>query len=377
MKTFKISLVAVLLSLFALAIPLQSELVAQEETPQNPQFGYATGNDVLHVIDLDNLTQDQRIFGQSNLPSLTSPPKFGPNNRIYIADGTNNGLNVYDIETRAILDDEFIDLPASPNDFEILGSNAIVTDFNNSKIRVVDLNTGEVTQEADIDGPAANEIAIAPNGLKLYVTTYDFTASIPYPASHPVVAFEILQLGDQIQLIPSATIPLDDDFGGEIIPYVASSVDVSSDNSKVYVLAVNDFGEEPQIFVIDALTNTIENIIFIDLGLRARDPFVNVLTLSTDDKTIGVAAFNNGLALVDVETEETRVLELEDDMFTAPSVVGVTFGPDPSTVYAIGNQNFPLGFIVSFDVETGAQTGVLTLRNQALLFMAIPGGKTF
>lgn len=378
MKHAQASLIAVLLGLVVLAIvPISSELTAQEETPQNPQFGYATGTDVLHVIDLGNLTQAQRIFGQTSLPNLASTPKFGPNNRIYIADRTRTGLNVYDMETRMIVDSEFIELAASPNDFEITGTNAIVTDFDNSKLRVVDLNTGEVTQEVDVNGPAANEVAISPDGLKVYATTFNYRASVPHPTSHPVVVFDVLQLGDQIQLIPGPTIPLQDEFSGQVIPYVASSVDVSSDSSKVYVLAVDDFEEEPLIFVIDALTNTVEETILVDLGLRARAPFVNVLTLSPDDKTIGVAGFTNGLALVDLETGETRLLEPEEQRLTAGVVYGVTFGPDPSTVFAIGDQDFPLGFVAAFDVASGNQTSILALRNQPLLYMAIPGGKTF
>ncbi|MBI1729396.1 hypothetical protein HY229_01805 [Candidatus Acetothermia bacterium] len=363
--------------LLQLGISLVSPVALHAQQGAQTLTGYATGPDVLHVLDLGDLRQTTRLFSSEPQASLSSSPKFGPNKRLYIADSRAKELHVIDLETNQFLDDQVISLPGEPNDFEITGSNAIVTDFSGKKLHVVDLTTGKVTQEIVVDGPAANEIAITPNGRRAYVTTYDYTEAIPHKSSHPLVAFDILQAGSSLQLLAGTAVPLSMSINGRVIPFMASSVDVSSNGLLVYVLAIDDFEEDPTIFVLDAATLKVQKTFPVDLGSRARSPLVNTMVLSPDDHTIGIAGFTNGLALLDVQTSKMRILFPSGDQLIATSTFGVSFGPDGKTVYATGNRGLPFGFMAAFDVASGNQRGVMTFTGQPLLYMAIPGGKTF
>jgi DNA-binding beta-propeller fold protein YncE len=363
--------------LLQLGISLASPVELHAQQAAQTLMGYATGPDVLHVLDLGDFRQTTRLFSSEPQTSLTSSPKFGPNKRLYIADSNAKELHVIDLETNQFLDDQVISLPGEPNDFEITGSSAIVTDFSGKKLQVVDLTTGKITQEIAVNGPAANEIAITPNSRRAYVTTYDYTEAIPHKISHPLVAFDIVQTGSSLQLLAGTTVPLQQTINGQVIPFMASSVDVSSDGALVYVLGIDDYEEEPTIFVLDAATLKVQKTLPVDLGSRARSPLVNTMVLSPDDHAIGIAGFTNGLALLDVQTGKTRILFPNGNQLIATSTFGVSFGADGKTVYATGNRGLPFGFMAAFDVATGNQTGVITFTGQPLLYMAIPGGKTF
>jgi len=55
----------------------------------------------------------------------------------------------------------------------------------------------------------------------------------------------------------------------------------------------------------------------------------------------------------------------------------VTFGPR-GQLYAVGAvAGGAYGFVVEFDPQTGEQLNVLLARRQPLLYLGIPGGKTF
>jgi DNA-binding beta-propeller fold protein YncE len=362
----------------ALATSLAGGVEAQTQGGNEPLLGYATGPDRVLVLDLTAFKRVKTIIGGEEVQFLSSSPKFGSNRRIYIADADARGLHVLDAELQEFVD--FIPLEGQPNDFEILGEVALVNDFSGQRVLLLDLAAKGVFGESAVDGPAANEIALSPDGHRAYVTTFNFEEEVPHEASHPLVVFDVIQQPNgTLTLVHVGTVPLQEDLGGgEVIPYMASSVDVSSDGKRVYVLAVDDYEENPEVFVVDAESLEVIDILPVDLGRRAREPFVNVLVLSPDDKTLGISAFRNGLALLDVETGETRVIKPQNARLTDPSVLGVTFGPEGAVLYATGFViGGEFGFVATFDPKTGEQLSVLTARRQPLLYLSIPGGKTF
>jgi len=350
-------------------------LEAQEE--QKPLLGYATGPDRVFIVDLDEFKRVRTVIGGEEVQFLSTPPKLGPEGLLYIGDHDSGGLHIFDPQAQEFKG--FIPIDGQPNDFEILGDKALVNDFPNRMVQIVDLITQEILSSAAVDGPAANEIALSPDGTRAYVTTFNYEESIPHEVPHPLVVFSITQEpGGRISLTHIRTIPLEEDLGdGTVIPYMASSVDVSSDGKRIYVLAVDDYEENPEVFVVDAESLEIVAIFPVDLGRRAREPFVNVSVLSPEDKKLGISAFRNGLALLDVETGETTVLKPEHPRLTDPVVYGVTFGP-AGQLYAIGTvMGGAFGFVVEFNPQTGEQLNALLARRQPLLYMGVPGGKTF
>lgn len=360
--------VAALLSLGGLGAPTD----AQEE----PLLGYATGPDRIAILNLDDFSREGTAIGPPSVRFLSSAPKFGPGGKLYISDSDSGNLHIFDPQAQEFVD--AIPLESEPNDFELRGHIALVNDFSGDRIQIVDVAEKRILDEVAVDGPAANEIALSPDGSRAYVTTFDYEQRVPYQTSHPLVVYDVGEVEEGLQLQHVKTIPLERAFDGEAIPYVASSVAVSSDGRRVYTLALNDFAEEPTVFLVDAESLEVTESVLIDLGLRARDPFVNFLALSPDDRTLGISAFRNGLALIDLETQELKVVKPEGPRLTDPSVYGVTFGPQSEVVYAIGIVGRgELGFVAAFDVQTGEQLNVISLRRQPLLFMAVPGGTTF
>jgi DNA-binding beta-propeller fold protein YncE len=348
-------------------------LEAQEE--QEPLTGYATGPDRVFILDLDEFKRVRTVIGGEEVQFLSTPPKFGPEGLLYIGDHDSGGLHIFDPQAQEFKG--FIPIEGQPNDFEILGDKALVNDFPNRRVQILDLLTQEVLGSAAVDGPAANEIAVSPDGTRAYVTTFNYEESIPHEVSHPLVVFEVIFQDGVLRLEHLKTIPLSEELDGQAIPYMASSVDVSSDGKLVYVLAPDDFEENPAIFIIDALSLEVVELITIDLGRRARAPFVNILVLSPDDRMLAVAAFENGLVLLDLQTRESRILKPEGERLIGASTFGATFGPEGLIVYAIGNVGAPMGFLAGFDPKAGKQLGVITFRRQPLLYMGVPGGKTF
>jgi DNA-binding beta-propeller fold protein YncE len=348
-------------------------LEAQEE--QEPLTGYATGPDRVFILDLDEFKRVRTVIGGEEVQFLSTPPKFGPEGLLYIGDHDSGGLHIFDPQAQEFKG--FIPIEGQPNDFEILGDKALVNDFPNRRVQILDLLTQEVLGSAQVDGPAANEIAVSPDGTRAYVTTFNYEESIPHEVSHPLVVFEVISQEGVLRLEHLKTIPLSEELDGQAIPYMASSVDVSSDGKFIYVLALDDFQENPTVFVLEAERLEVVEIWPVDLGLRARDPFANILALSPDDSMIAVSAFRNGLALLDTETGATRVFKPKGSRLTDPYVVGATFGPQ-GQLYAIGYVvGGDPGFVVEFDPETGEQLNTLLARRQPLLYMGVPGGKTF
>ncbi len=360
----------------ALPLPLRAQ-----PAEGGPLLGYAVGLDRVLVLDLDAFKRLKTVIGGAEVRTLSTSPKFGPDGRIYIGDAEARGLHALDPRAPAFVD--FLPVDGEPNDFEILASArrpvALVNDFAGRRVLLVDLASKRALGAVAVDGPAANEIAVAPDGKRVYVTTFNFEEAIPHEASHPLVALDVVEPpdGGPVTLRPAKTLPLHERLDGETIPYMASSVDVSSDGRRVYVLAVDDYEENPEVFVVDAQRLEVVEVLPVDLGRRAREPFVNVLALSPDDRTLGIAAFRNGLALMDVETGETRVLKPEHPRLSDPIVFGVTFGPQ-GQLYAVGAvAGGAYGFVVEFDPRTGEQLNVLLARLQPLLYLGVPGGKTF
>jgi len=243
------------------ALPLRAQ------PGDGPLLGYAVGLDRVLVLDLDAFKRLKTVIGGTAVRTLSTSPKFGPDGRIYIGDAEARGLHALDPQAQAFVD--FLPVDGEPNDFEILASAqrplALVNDFAGRRVLLVDLTSKRALGAVAVDGPAANEIAIAPDGKRVYVTTFNFEEAIPHEASHPLVALDVVEPPDEpVTLRPVKTLPLHERLDGETIPYMASSVDVSSDGRRVYVLAVDDYEENPSVFVVDAQSLEVVEVLPVE-----------------------------------------------------------------------------------------------------------------